>query len=249
MPLPPLDESSALDLFVDRMVVTTPAFDVEHDRGSLEQLCHRLDGFPLALELAAARCRTLTPAQLLVRLERRPELLHDAAGLFDERHRDLDRLIAWSLEELSPSARCVLNRLTVVIGSFNLETGEAVAAGDGTDEFDVIDALEELVDAGLVVEEQGDDELRHRCSNRSASTWPTDSPKASASRRRERHGVGSPSLLGRVSAGSVGPSFGYLGRSCGTRPRQLPPGSPVGNREGRHRTGGRHRRRSRRSRR
>ena len=65
VPLPPLDESSAVELFVDRMVVTSPDFEVERDRGSLEELCRRLDGFPLALELAAARCRTLTPGQLL----------------------------------------------------------------------------------------------------------------------------------------------------------------------------------------
>ena len=179
IPLPPLDEASALDLFVDRLIVTTPAFDLEHDRGSLEQLCRRLDGFPLTLELAAARCRTLTPAQLLVRLEHRPALLHDVAGLFEERHRDLDRLIAWSLEELSSASYCVLKRLTVVIGSFSLETGEAVAAGDDSDDFDVVDALEELVDAGLIVERQGDGEF-------TAQSARTDPPARSRPARRNR---------------------------------------------------------------
>ena len=162
VPLAPLDESAAVELFVDRMVVTTPSFDVQRDRGSLMGLCGRLDGFPLALELAAARCRTLTPAQLLVRLERRPQLLNDAAGLFDERHRDLDRLIAWSVDELSVPAQQALRRLTVVIGSFTLETAEAIAATEGASDVDIVDALEELVDAGLVVDEHGDGEPRHR---------------------------------------------------------------------------------------
>jgi predicted ATPase len=208
MPLPPLDESAAIELFVDRLLVTTPTFEIKHHLGSLEELCHRLDGFPLALELAAARCRTLTPGELLLRLERRPELLKDAAGLFDERHRDLDRLIAWSLEELSPAARCVLNRLTVVIGSFNLETGEAVASGDEEDDFDVIDALEELVDAGLIVERRGDGELRHRVLEpiRQHVADRLDAPEHAAAARR--HGVWFTELARRVGAGSVGPRFG-----------------------------------------
>ena len=209
MPLPPLDESAAIELFVDRLVVTTPAFEVQHHRGSLEELCQRLDGFPLALELAAARCRTLTPGELLLRLERRPQLLNDAAGLFEERHRDLDRLIAWSVEELSPTARCVLNRLTVVIGSFNLETGEAVASGDEPNDLDVVDALEELVDAGLIVERQGDGELRHRVLEpiRQHVADRLNAPEHAAAARR--HGLWFTELARRVAAGSVGSRFGF----------------------------------------
>ncbi len=209
MPVPPLDESSAIELFVDRMIVTSPTFEVEHNRGPLQELCRRLDGFPLALELAAARCRTLTPAQLLLRLEHRPELLHDAAGLFEERHRDLDRLIAWSLDELSPSAYRVLNRLTVVIGSFNLETGEAIAAGEESDDFDVVDALEELVDAGLIVEEHGDDDLRHRVLE---PIRQHVADRLAASERVEaarRHGCWFAELARSVAVGIVGPRFGY----------------------------------------
>ncbi len=65
VPLPPLDQHAAIELFADRMAVTRPTFDPAHDQPALEELCRRLDGFPLALELAAARCRTLTPGQLL----------------------------------------------------------------------------------------------------------------------------------------------------------------------------------------
>jgi predicted ATPase/class 3 adenylate cyclase len=209
IPLPPLDKSAAIELFVDRVVVTTPAFEVQHHRGSLEELCRRLDGFPLALELAAARCRTLTPGQLLLRLEQRPQLLNDAAGLFEERHRDLDRLIAWSLEELSPSAHCVLNRLTVVIGSFNLETGEAVAAGDGSDDFDVIDALEELVDAGLIVERHDEGELRHRVLEPIRQHVADRLDPVEQTTAAQRHGLWFTELARRVGAGSVGSRFGF----------------------------------------
>ena len=76
------------ELLVDRLTASTPNFDPSDDTGPLDELCQRLDGVPLALELAAAQCRTLTPSELLVRLARRPEVLADRAGLFDERHRD-----------------------------------------------------------------------------------------------------------------------------------------------------------------
>ena len=136
-------------------------------------------------------------------------MLHDAAGLFEERHRDLDRLIAWSLEELSPSAHQVLNRLTVVIGSFSLETGEAVAAGDESDDFDVVDALEELVDAGLIVEEQGDGELRHRVLEPIRQHVADRLDAAEHTVAARRHGMWFTELARRVGAGSVGPRFGY----------------------------------------
>ena len=105
MPLPPLDESSAIELFLDRMIVTTPGFEVEDHRGSLEQLCRRLDGFPLALELAVARCRMLSPGQLLNRLEYRPQLLERRGRTVrgtSPRPRPTDRLVAGRAVPFSP---------------------------------------------------------------------------------------------------------------------------------------------------
>ena len=136
-------------------------------------------------------------------------MLNDAAGLFEERHRDLDRLIDWSLDELSPSAHCVLRRLTVVIGSFNLETGEAVAAGDGSDDFDVIDALEELVDAGLIVEEQGDGEPRHRVLEPIRQHVGDRLDPSERIEAAGRHGWWFTELAQRVATGSVGSRFGF----------------------------------------
>jgi predicted ATPase/class 3 adenylate cyclase len=209
VPVPPLDKLAAIELFVDRLSVTSPSFSAEHERGALELLCDHLDGFPLALELAAARCRTMTPSQLLLRLERRPQLLSDAAGLFEERHRDLDRLIAWSLEELSPAAQRVLKGLTVLIGSFSLETAEAVAAGDGPDQFDVVDAFEELVDAGLIVDDRGLNDRRHRVLEPIRQHVADRLVSIERVEAARRHGVWFAELARSVASGSIGPRFGY----------------------------------------
>ncbi len=157
----PLDQPAALELLADRLTASDPSSRRSVDTQSLTTLCHRLDGVPLALELAAAECRTLTPSELLVRLTRRREILADRVGLFDDRHRDLDRIIEWSWGQLSPLAQRVLARSTVVIGTL-LDAAEAIASGGEVDEFDVVDALAELEDAGLIVQEPVDEAVRHR---------------------------------------------------------------------------------------
>ncbi|HMK10893.1 MAG TPA: adenylate/guanylate cyclase domain-containing protein, partial [Acidimicrobiales bacterium] len=90
-PVPPLAENAAVALFVDRAQAMDPGFDPTAEADALRELCRRLDAVPLAVELAAARCRTFSPDELLARLGR-PDVLSDTTGLFEERHRDLDRL-------------------------------------------------------------------------------------------------------------------------------------------------------------
>ena len=162
VPLQPLDTERAVELLVDRLAVHGRAVDRVHSDAALRSLTARLDGMPLALELAAARCRTLAPEELVARLDRRPELLVDTDGLFDERHRDLDRLLVWSYDQLSVCAATVLARLSVLIGSFTVDAAEAVARGSGVDDIDVVRALEELEDAGLVLREDHGHASRHR---------------------------------------------------------------------------------------
>ena len=106
VPVRPLDRSAALGLLIDRIKVSNPSLETQEDE-PLDQLRKRLDGVPLALELAAAQCRTMTPAELLVRLTRRPDVLADRTGLFQARHRDLDQIITWSWNQLSPIAQRV----------------------------------------------------------------------------------------------------------------------------------------------
>ena len=162
MPLQPLGRAAAIELFMDRLVSLRRGVDDRELSHAVVELCQRLDGVPLALELAAARCRTLTPRELCVRLERRPGLLADTTGLFEERHRDLDRLIEWSWRELSPVARAVLARLTVVIGGVTLDGAEAIAGADDIEDVDVVHALEELEDSGLMIREETEVDVRHR---------------------------------------------------------------------------------------
>jgi predicted ATPase len=209
IPLPPLDRASAVDLLVDHLTTTMSRdLDLVASSDAMEELCARLDGVPLALELAAARCRTLTPAELLVRLERRPDVLADTARLFDERHRDLDRLIDWSWNELTLLARKVSGRLTVIIGGFTVDAAEAIAAEDDVDELEVVVALGELEDAGLTVREQTDADVRHRLlepiRQRVAAMTAADERAAAA----RRHAEWFRELSVAVKAGSTGPKFG-----------------------------------------
>jgi predicted ATPase/class 3 adenylate cyclase len=207
-PLRPLDDESAIGLFVDRVRATDPTFDPRSDPESLRALCGRLDGVPLAVELAAARCRTMSPEQLLVRFKRRPEVLADRSGLFEERHRDLDQLIGWSWGGLSRLAQSVLARLTVIIGSFTLETAEALGTSDGVDEHDVDEALEEVEDAGLITRERIGREVRHHLLEpirQHVAAKLDDEERAATAMRHARWFA---ALAREVHTGSMGPDFG-----------------------------------------
>ena len=208
VPVHPLEPSAALDLFVDRLTSMSRGSDAEGASDAARELCERLDGVPLALELAAARCRTLSPAELLARVVRRPAVLADTVGLFDERHRDLDRLIDWSWAELSPLAKRVLGRLTVVIGGFTLDAAEAIAGGADLDELDVVQALEDLEDSGLVIREDSEVEVRHRLLEpiRQHIAGLTDEVETTSAARR--HATWFSELAQQVKIGSTGADFG-----------------------------------------
>ena len=185
----------------------TQALRLQEDE-PLDQLRQRLDGVPLALELAAAQCRTMTPAELLVRLTRRPDVLADRTGLFHVRHRDLDQIITWSWNQLSPIAQRVAAQLTVVIGSFTLDAAEAIASDDDVDELHVVDLLEELEDAGLIVREHIDSELRHRLLEPIRQQFTTSLDDTERTTVAYRHAHWYSELAGKVKAGSVGAEFG-----------------------------------------
>jgi predicted ATPase/DNA-binding SARP family transcriptional activator len=208
VPLPPLDRPAAVELLVDRLITSTRDFEPDGDAGALDTLCQQLDGVPLALELAAAQCRTMTPAELLVRLARRPDVLADRTGLFDERHRDLDRLICWSRDQLSPKSQRVASRLTVVIGSFTLDAAEAIATGGDLDEIDVVGALEELEDAGLIIREHVQGELRHRLLEPIRQHVANDLDESEHIAAARRHAHWFSDLANAVKAGSTGRHFG-----------------------------------------
>jgi predicted ATPase len=156
VPLAPLPEPSAVDLLIERARGVRPGFDPNPiDRDALAQIARRLDGIPLALELAAARLRLLPPGQLLHRLaDRLDRPLDLRAGPVDlpDRQRTLRSTIEWSYDLLEPGERALLERLSVFAGTFTLAAAEHVAA-----EPDPVEPLSSLV-AQSMVGPSGEDE-------------------------------------------------------------------------------------------
>lgn len=158
-----LAEGEALGLFMDRAALASPGFDPSDDeRAAIGEICERLDGIPLAIELAAARVKSLSPTEILARLEDRFRLLTGGSRTTVERHRTLRATIDWSARLLEPDQRALFERLSVFSGGFTLEAAEAVCAGDGIDEYEVLDLLTDLVDRSMVISETGETGTRYR---------------------------------------------------------------------------------------
>jgi predicted ATPase/class 3 adenylate cyclase len=152
---------AAVRLFVDRARQAQPAFQLtDQSVGPVVQICHRLDGMPLALELAAARVRTLPVEQLAERLDDRFRLLTGGSRLSVPRHQTLRATIDWSHELLSEEERAVFRRLAAFAGGCTLPAAEAVITDDLVADVDVLDLLTRLVDKSLVVADSSAEEAR-----------------------------------------------------------------------------------------
>ena len=154
----------AVRLFLDRAQAALPSFRPSADSApAIAEICVRLDGLPLALELAAARVRTLTPAQIAARLDDRFRLLSGGARTALPRQQTLRALIDWSHALLSPAEQALLGRLSVFGGGWPLEAAEAVCAGGDVEEWEILDLLARLVAKSLVVAEPpADGQVRYR---------------------------------------------------------------------------------------
>ena len=146
-PLAPLEETAAVDLFVERARAVDPSFSPDDD-GVVAQICERLHGLPLAIELAAARVRLLSPPELLARLERPLDELEGGAEELPERHRALEETIAWSYELLDPAEQALFTRLGVFADGCRLDAAEVVCGGPATG--DVVEGTSSLVEKSLV---------------------------------------------------------------------------------------------------
>ncbi|AWE49958.1 BTAD domain-containing putative transcriptional regulator [Streptomyces nigra] len=159
-PVEPLPEPFALRLLADRGAAARPGFRPEADEetaAACAEICRRLDGLPLAIELAAARLRVLTPRQIADRLDDRFRLLTSGSRTVLPRQQTLRAVVDWSWELLDDGEREVLGRLSVFAGGCDLAAAEAVC-GPGA-----LEALGSLVDKSLVVAAAGDDgEMRYR---------------------------------------------------------------------------------------
>ena len=145
--------SDAARLFVERASKAQPDFEVtEENASTIAAICNLLDGLPLALELAAARVRLMTPESLLGRLDNRLKLLTGGSRDAPARHRALRTTIDWSYDLLSPSERALFRDLSVFSGGATLQAAEYVAG----DEANVLDGLAALVDHSLVRQREDD---------------------------------------------------------------------------------------------
>ncbi len=150
-------------LFCARAAAAEPSFTLTDDNAAVvAELCRRLDGVPLAIELAAARVRAMTTADLLARLSDRFGLLTGGPSYEAGRHRTLETVVAWSHDLLDEREARLFERLSVFAGSFTLDAAEWVCAGDGLATGEVAGVLAELVDKSLVAVERTDGAVRYR---------------------------------------------------------------------------------------
>ena len=151
-----LERYEALRLFVERAKSIRTDFQVTPENlPPLVELCTRLDGLPLAIELAAARTRVLSVQQILERLDERFKLLATASRSGSPRHKSLQAMMDWGYDLLPEPERAMLRSLSVFAGGFTLDTAQAVS-GVEVDEYETIDLLSQLVDRSLLnVDERG----------------------------------------------------------------------------------------------
>ncbi len=161
--VPPLASDDAARLFAERARTALPSFSLtDANAAPVREICRRLDGIPLAIELAAARARVLSPDQIAERLDDAFRLLTNGSRTALPRHRTLRATMEWSHALLSTREQVLLRRLAVFAGTFGLDAVEAVCAGEPLDVDDILDGLAALVDRSLVVMEAGDGEARYR---------------------------------------------------------------------------------------
>lgn len=150
-------------LFVERAAAVHPGFALTSDNGpAVLQVCLRLDGIPLAIELAAARVWVLSPQQIAERLDDRFRLLTGGSRTALPRQRTLQALIDWSYDLLSEPERTLLRRVSVFSGGWTLDAAEDVCSGSGVERYQVLDLLEQLVNKSLVMTEESETGMRYR---------------------------------------------------------------------------------------
>ena len=164
--LPPVDELAsyaAVRLFVERAQAVRSDFALGPENAlHVARVCARLEGMPLALELAAARTRALAVAQIAERLDESFRLLVGGSRTAPSRQRTLEATLDWSYDLLTESEQLLSCRLSVFAGGFDLESAEVVCGGGGIETEDVLDLLTRLVDKSLVTVADGLDEERYR---------------------------------------------------------------------------------------
>jgi predicted ATPase/class 3 adenylate cyclase/DNA-binding CsgD family transcriptional regulator len=159
--VPSLDEVAANELFAERAASVRPGFAPDADEiDAVARICRRLDGIPLAIELAAARTRMMSPTRIAAALDEGFRVLTGGARTVMPRQQTLEACIAWSHDLLDADERALFRRLAVFAGGFTLEAAEVVGADDALDAYAVLDLVARLVDKSLVHVEPGEGRYR-----------------------------------------------------------------------------------------
>ena len=148
-PVRSLDVDAAAKLFIERAHSVAPAFTVD-DADAVSEICRRLDGIPLAIELAASRISSMTVVDVRDRLDRRFKLLVGSRRSM-ERHQTLRHAVQWSFDLLDGAEKALLERCSVFAGGFDIQSACAIAGSDDPDDFAVVDLLQSLVCKSLLV--------------------------------------------------------------------------------------------------
>jgi predicted ATPase/DNA-binding SARP family transcriptional activator len=160
VPVHPLPDADAAALFADRARAHRPEFSLDHDaEDAVVEICRRLDGLPLAIELAAARIRAMSATELAHRLDS-SRLAHATRGAAP-RHQSLVAAIDWSYRLLSEPERALFARLSLFAGGFDLDAAHGVCADPGSIEEDTLDLLVGLVEKSMVIARGGTDRSRY----------------------------------------------------------------------------------------
>jgi non-specific serine/threonine protein kinase len=163
LPITVLGDVEGLRLLLERAHAAAPDFALtEENRAAVSDICRRLDGLPLAIELAAARLVSIAPAELLERLDDRFRLLGPEGGRQSLRHQTLRATVEWSHELLGKEEQILWRRLSVFAGSFGIDAVEAVCSGESLERGRVIDAIGHLVERSILTMERADGRGRYR---------------------------------------------------------------------------------------
>jgi predicted ATPase/class 3 adenylate cyclase len=155
--------SEAVQLFAERARAVQPGFVLdEANAATVAEICRRLDGIPLAIELAAARVTIMSPTDIAARLDQRFQLLTGGRRSAAERHQTLRGAIEWSYEMLEPRERALFERLSVFPGSFDAEAAAAVATQDDLQAWDVLDAGAGLVAKSMLTADEASGSTRYQ---------------------------------------------------------------------------------------
>ncbi|MGW1189858.1 ATP-binding protein [Streptomyces sp. NPDC002559] len=190
LPLPPMTDEDAIRLFAERAAAVRPGFRLtDRNRAVTRELCRRLDGIPLALELAAGRLRALSTEQVLQRLDDRFRLLTGSSRSAPARHQTLRTAIGWSHELCAPEQRLLWARLSVFAGQFDLESVEYICGGADLPAESVLDVLSALLAQSVVLREDTEQGTRYRMLDTMreyGAEWLAATGDADRLRRRHR---------------------------------------------------------------